>query len=105
MAYSSSSNPLFLIVGRTGGSVNPGSSATGALGGQIFGYNSTDLAGTVAAVGYFTDAYKWGARTGDSLLLTSYSTAATAVYVGHANGRFSNVTSTGGTVVFVSSST
>lgn len=100
MAYSSSANSLFCMVPRMGGAVQ-----SSGIGGAIFGYNSTDLAATVAAVGYFTDAQKWGAKPGDILNLTSFSTAVPAVYVGHANGRFIAVSSTGGTVVFVSSST
>lgn len=114
MAYVSSANSLFVITGRTGGTQplstafgsSLGSSVSGGgLGGQVFGYNSTDLMGTVAAVGYFTDAAKWGARSGDTIHATAWSTAVPAVYVGHATGRFTTVSSTGGTVIFASSST
>lgn len=100
MAYSSSANSLFCLVPRTGGAVQ-----SSGIGGAIYGYNSTDLAATVAAVGYFTDGQKWGVKPGDSLFATFFSTASPAVYVGHANGRFISVSSTGATVVFVSSST
>jgi hypothetical protein len=100
MAYSSSANSLFSLVPRVGGSAQ-----SSGIGGGIWGYNSSDLAATVAAVGYFTDAQKWGVKIGDALNLTSFSTAVPAVYVGHANGRFIAVSSTGATVVFVSSST
>lgn len=100
MAYSSSANSLFVLVPRIGGAAQ-----SSGIGGAIYGYNSTDVMGTVAAVGYFSDGQKWGVKVGDTLLATAFSTAVPAVYVGHGNGRFIAVSSTGATVVFVSSST
>lgn len=98
MAYSTN-NPPFLITQGVAGSVTD-------RGNKVWGYNSSDLMGTVAATGYFTNGFALGMRVGDRLLATAFSTATTPTYVGHGYGVVSaSVASSAATVVFVSSST
>ena len=94
MAYNSTGNPPSLVSQGFGGKPF-----------RVFAYKSSDTGATVAGAGYFTNGMQLGMRVGDVLTNTVLSTAGTPTYAGHAEGRVSAVSSTGATVVFVSSST
>ena len=92
MAYSST-NPPQMLSGRVGGTD----------GIATWGYKGTDSIAAQAAAGFVTNGLALGLQVADPYLATVLTTA--GAYVGHSNGRVSAVSSTGATVVFVSSST
>jgi hypothetical protein len=99
MAYATS-NPPFLLVPRIGGA------STNTIGGSFWGYNSSDIMGTVAATSYFSNGAALGMKVGDRVSVVAVSTASPPVYVGHGYGAVSAVTAgAGATIVLVSSST
>ena len=92
MAYSSSSNPAYLLVPRAAG-------GAGALWGYVAG--TTDTLADIAATGYFSNAAALGAKAKD-FILVSATTGSTTFNV----GMFTSVVaSSAGTVSFAGGST
>ncbi len=77
MAYSSTGNPVYLLVPRLGAA--PSTSVSGGIGGGLWGYTSSDPLATVVGSSYFSDGFSRGMRKYDSVLMVDTNSSLTSL--------------------------